>query len=138
MAKIEGAFMIRSRAIAAILVASGSLLGTAVQSHAVEQDGLFNDAELIFFYNSIGGGYGSASDFYYSKSSLSGYKFLSAGSGQGQYVKNNSASVINTDEFRARVYYNSDYGGPYDDVRANSARDLRNTYNDNASFRWVP
>jgi hypothetical protein len=63
--------------------------------------------------------------------------FSSPGSGQGQRVKNNAASVYNDTARTAEVCYNENYGGPCDRVAPYSWRNLNHTWNDNASFHWV-
>ena len=44
------------------------------------------------------------------------HQFVSSGSGQGQCVKNNTASVWNRTGKSVFVFYNSDFGGVYDEV----------------------
>lgn len=124
----------RSIGIASVLVLLAIL--APQRASAANQDGTINDNEFVFFFNSnLGGSY---SDFASSTANLAGYTFLKGGlAGYGQYVKNNSASVTNLRGSTARVYFNSNYAGPYDTVNAASSRNLVNTYNDNASFRWL-
>ncbi|MFH8717719.1 hypothetical protein [Streptomyces zaomyceticus] len=53
-------------------------------------------------------------------------------------VKNNaaSASVGNTGS-TARIFFNSNWAGVWDDVAPNSKRQLDKTYNNNASMNWL-
>ena len=113
----------------------GLSLSIAPAAHAANQDGTINSNEFVFYYNSYWAG--SFSDFTSAKSNLAGYVFLSSGSGQGQAVKNNSASVENYRNQHARVFFNSGYAGANDLVPALTGVQLSNTYNDNASFRWI-
>ncbi|MFD5749481.1 peptidase inhibitor family I36 protein [Streptomyces sp. NPDC127033] len=92
----------------------------------------------LYFNSNQQGSYrifeGNTTDF-------TGYTFSSSGAGQGQAVKNNAASASNGQSSAsvstARIYFNSNYGGVYDDVAPATSRNLVNTYNDNASFRWI-
>jgi hypothetical protein len=63
------------------------------------------------------------------------------GNGAGQSIKNNAASATNGHpSYIGVVYYNSWWKGAYDSFGGNAlpmARDLTNTYNNNASFKWV-
>ncbi|MFC8900468.1 hypothetical protein [Streptomyces cinereoruber] len=66
---------------------------------------------------------------------LAPYKFLGNGNGKGQPVKNNAASFYNGSFQITTVFFNSNYGGPCDTFEPHStAKQLRNTYNDNASL----
>ncbi|WP_282204356.1 hypothetical protein [Kitasatospora fiedleri] len=60
-----------------------------------------------------------------------------AGSGQG--IKNNAASAQNRNTgLSAKVYYNSGYRGAVDVLTPFSSWfQLKNTYNENASFLWA-
>jgi len=110
-------------------------LGLISTANAANQDGNPQYKEFNFYY--LSNIVGSLSDFENSKSNLSGYAFLSAGSGQGQAVKNNSASVSNNHPTKAvRVYFNSGYVGSYDNVNPITSRNLSVTYNENASFQF--
>lgn len=62
------------------------------------------------------------------------------GNGAGQHVKNNAASAGNwtyDDTCVARVHFNSYWKGVYDNIHTATPRNLVNTYNENASFKWV-
>ena len=93
--------------------------------------------EVCFYFNSAG--QGSMSDFTNAKANLSGYVFLTSGAGQGQAVKNNSASAKLRSGFGggACVYYNANFQGASDYIPANAgAVNLQKTYNENASFQY--
>lgn len=123
------------RSITSMVIAGAVAASLASPAHAAGQDGAIDNNEFIFFYNSSQAG--SISDFATNKADLAGYTFLKSGlSGYGQAVKNNSASVRNLRASVARVYFSSNYVGVYDEVAAESSRNLANTYNENASFRW--
>lgn len=114
----------------------GVTLFVSPAANAAAQDGVTHRSEFVFYYNS--GWKGSLSDFKSSKANLAGYNFLSNGNGKGQAVKNNSASVANFHSSRnARVYYNSNYAGANDLVPKYTKIQLTNTYNDNASYKWL-
>lgn len=126
---------IKSITIATVATAAVAVLA-APSAQAAGQDGSINNNEFIFYYNSNYAG--SFSDFTAGKSNLLGYTYLASGlAGYGQSVKNNAASVANLRGDAARVYYNSGYQGAFDHVGAESSRNLANTYNENASFRWL-
>ncbi|CAM3285266.1 hypothetical protein NODU109028_09260 [Nocardioides dubius] len=109
---------------------------TAAPADAAGQDGTLHDGEFGFYYNS--GCNGSMSDFATRKADLAGYKFLSGGAGQNTPVKNNSACAANARSTQnARVYFNSNYLGANDLIPADQYGNLTNTYNENASFRWL-
>ncbi|MFI7359225.1 hypothetical protein ACIBTP_35505 [Streptomyces avidinii] len=63
------------------------------------------------------------------------------GAGSGQGIKNNAASITNSHtSYGGTVYYNSWWQGAYDSVQparpTPASRNLSNTYNQNASFKW--
>ncbi|MER6916641.1 peptidase inhibitor family I36 protein [Streptomyces sp. NPDC000594] len=94
-----------------------------------------NPSHFCLFYNSnIQNAY---YPFWDKVPDFAGYTFRGAGAGAGQAVKNNAASAQNLQTgLVARVHFNSNYGGVYDNVGPTSWRNLANTYNDNASFDW--
>lgn len=122
-------------AVAATILSSALLTGLAPAASAGEHDGGCDGLELCLYYNS--GQAGAMHDFRYRISDFAPYRFLGSGNGSGLSVKNNAASARNRDGyFTARVYFNSGYAGPADDVAPLTARNLGDTYNDNASFNW--
>ncbi|MEU2454950.1 hypothetical protein ABZ605_33285 [Streptomyces sp. NPDC012765] len=63
------------------------------------------------------------------------------GNGSGQGIKNNAASIHNSHtSYGAVVYYNSWWQGASDGLQPGVptpvSRNLSNTYNQNASFKW--
>jgi hypothetical protein len=130
-----------AKVVAALTLAAAAAFGAggSAPAMAANRDGAVNEGEFIFYYNSAQYGYGSSSDFEYAVRDLVGYKFLSSGSGKGQYVKNNAAAGWNTFNYAAaRVYYNSNYGGFYDTFLANEKGNLISPLkNENASMSWV-
>lgn len=129
------------KSLASIALASAALVGFASPANAAHQDATVNSGEFVFFYNSNYAG--SYSDFLYVSSNLANYTFIKPGlSGYQTPVKNNSASVANYKYQTARVYFNSNWAGDYDQVGPGtgsnpSGRNLVKTYNDNASFKWI-
>ncbi|MBB4911653.1 peptidase inhibitor family I36 protein [Actinophytocola algeriensis] len=100
------------------------------------RDGKCDNLEFCLYYNSELGG--SVSDFDQRVSDFANYVFKGPGAGQGQSVKNNAASACNkTGRYTARVYYNSNYKGVYDDIPPYTCYNLTRTYNENASFQWL-
>lgn len=120
---------------ALIVTVTLTLSAVPAAAFAAGQDGVENAGELVFFYNSSLGG--SFVDIAKKKANLSCCTFITAGNGQGQSVKNNAASVKNWNTQKARIFYNSDYAGIYDTIDPLTAATLVNTYNNNASFKWV-
>lgn len=122
------------RVIASIVVA-GAVAAVASPAQAAGQDGTVENDEFIFYYNSNLAG--SFSDFATSKTNLDPYDFLKPGlAGYGQTIGDNAASVRNLRASTARVYVSTGYIGVYDQVAAESSRNLSLAYNNNASFRW--
>lgn len=97
-----------------------------------------DDWSLCLWYNSNEQGsyinvLGAVSDY-------AGMTFTSAGAGQGLPVKNDAASATNgqpSNGSTARIFYNSNYAGVYDDVAPSTSSNLVNTYNENASSEWI-
>ena len=129
----------RKLAVASTLAAAtlATTLGTVGLAQAdAPHNGVCEYGEICFHWDSNLGG--SFRDYVGQTPDFAGDTFVSSGAGQGQRVKNNSASAKNNWEIFARVYYNEWWSGPHDDVPAYSWRNLVNTWNDNASFYWGP
>jgi len=149
-----------ARAVAALVCAAPILLGTASAAHAdppvtkVYYDCKNGAWSTCFYYNSNGqgatGGFGSSiedliGNYYYCglgvAECLDEYAFTD-GSGNGDAIKNNAASV--TDGFydsSQYVYYNSDYQGPDQAITPNDGNptNLNSTLkNEDASLWAVP
>jgi len=124
---------------AAAVVLATAFTGTSAAdgvTAAEERNGECENLEFCLFYNSDLKG--SVSDHDDWVSDFAPYVFKGKGAGQGQVVKNNAASACNMmSRYTARVYYNSDYKGAYDDVEPRTCRNLDKTYNENASFKWL-
>ncbi|MFJ4534365.1 hypothetical protein ACIP39_00070 [Streptomyces tibetensis] len=74
------------------------------------QDGYIKSA-FTTFYSNVSDHWGTSQ---YQGSSLTTYRYVfgNGGNGNGQYMKNNAASVQNcAEDDNYRVYYNSGYGG---------------------------
>ncbi len=127
----------RIAAASAVLVTAGAAVGLAAPTAQAETR--CSTLYLCLYYNS--NQQGSFRVFVTNTPDFAGYTFTGDGAGYGQAVKNNAASATNgfpTSSGRsARIFYNSNYGGVYDNVGPSSARNLSNTYNENASFHWV-
>ncbi|SFR18221.1 hypothetical protein SAMN04488564_104744 [Lentzea waywayandensis] len=134
-----------SRKLARTVVA-GALAAVAVAvatpaASAAARDGVCNDNEIcLYHFSNLGG---SLSDFTgnianYGDSQPTCYEFKKpSAAGYLQCVKNNAASACNTTNRDIRVYFNSNYGGKYDTVPANTCRNLVNTYYENASHKFI-
>ncbi|MFI6427300.1 peptidase inhibitor family I36 protein [Promicromonospora sp. NPDC050880] len=127
-------------ATAAAVAAAVVVPGTAAQ--AATRDGICDAGEFCYYYNSDHAG--SISDFDvsvgdYGTEQPSCYDFKGAGAGQGLCLKNDAASVWNRSAKPVRVYYNSEYGGTYQEVAAGAKVNLNSTLkNNNASHRFGP
>ncbi len=64
-------------------------------------------------------------------------QFVSAGSGKGTYIYNNSASLRNNRAAGARSYYSVNYAGLSDYIQPNTWANLVYTRNNNRSFKWI-
>ncbi|MFA1549735.1 peptidase inhibitor family I36 protein [Actinomadura chokoriensis] len=109
---------------------------------AASRNGVCDSGEFCYYFNS--GNKGSLSDFTGSVADLgakqpSCYEFKSAGTGKGKCVKNNAASVWNRSSKTVRVYFNSGYGGKYQDFKAGAKGNLNSSLkNQNASHQFSP
>ncbi|AWW40566.1 MULTISPECIES: hypothetical protein [Streptomyces] len=116
------------------LVVAAATLGLATPASACSHG-------MNLYYNSNQAG--SSRCYEAPTSNFAGDVFTTSGAGQGQLVKNNAASARNYRTYAndtwptARIFFNSNWGGVYDEVQANSSRNLSNTYNENASYFWV-
>ncbi|WP_327735236.1 peptidase inhibitor family I36 protein [Streptomyces nojiriensis] len=117
------------RTLALLVAAAGVTIGMATPASAYAcQTGFF-----CLYYNSNQAGARWFTDG--DVPNLAGEIFTTWANGEGELVKNNAASTQNASNYCYRVYYNSNYAGPYDTVQAHSSRNLVNTYNNNASVR---
>jgi hypothetical protein len=123
-------------ATAAALGLAAALVTTAPTASATARDGVCETGEFCLYYNSDH--LGSRVDLVNSQrdygSGAGCITFVSAGAGQGQCVKNNTASVWNRTGKPVFVFYNADFGGVYDQIPADARVNLNaNVKNDNAS-----
>jgi murein DD-endopeptidase MepM/ murein hydrolase activator NlpD len=134
----------KALAIATAVVAIGgpALVAAAGPADAAARDGVCNSGEFCYYYNS--GEVGSISDFTtsiddYGSTQPSCYDFKGAGAGKGLCVKNNAASVWNRTSKTVRVFFNSGYGGAYQDFATGAKGNLNATLkNNNASHQIGP
>ena len=137
------ATMVRRIASAGSLLAltAGALLIPTSTASAVERDGVCDAGEVCLYYNS--NGEGSVSDFSgsipnYGGSQPNCYEFKGSGSGQGECVKNNAASVWNRTGDAVAVHYNSNYSGPSQTISNGELVNLRpELKNENASHSII-
>lgn len=129
------------RSVSAVLGLLLLALGLAAPASAASRDGICDAGEFCYYYNSNHSG--SISDFSGSLSDYgttlpSCYVFKGAGSGQGQCIKNNSASVWNRSTRAVRVYYNTSFGGTSQSIPSGAKTNLNSTlYNENASHQFI-
>lgn len=122
--------------LATVLAVAAGLVSTAPTASAAARNGVCESGEFCLYYNS--GTAGSLVDLVNSQRDYgtgSGcVAFVSSGSGRGQCVKNNTASVYNRTGKLVSVFYNSDFGGVYDVIPNGARVDLNaNVKNNNAS-----
>lgn len=132
--RVAGMLTVLVAAIASVAVVPGV-------ASAAGRDGVCDSGEFCYYYNSDNAG--SVSDFTdsvgdYGTTQPSCYEFKGAGNGQGLCVKNNAASVWNRTSKTVRVYYNSNFGGAYQDFAAGAKGNLNATVkNNNASHELL-
>jgi hypothetical protein len=129
------------RAAAAVVGVTALLVGGATAaSAATPRNGVCEPGEFCLYYLDDFGG--SLSDFTgsvanYGTSQPSCYDFKSAGAGQGLCIKNDARSAWNRSSRTVRVHFNSNYGGSYDTFAPGTSGNLVNTYDNNASHRFL-
>lgn len=122
--------------LVATLGLAAALVAAAPTATATARDGVCEAGEFCLYYNSDHGG--SRVDLVNSQrdygSGAGCIEFVSAGAGQGQCVKNNTASVWNRTGKPVFVFFSSDYGGVYDQLSDGAKVNLNaNVKNENAS-----
>ncbi|MFC4908505.1 peptidase inhibitor family I36 protein [Actinomadura gamaensis] len=126
----------------AVAAVGGSVLATAAPAMAAGRNGVCDNGEFCLYYNS--GQKGSVSDFTssvadYGAKQPSCFDFKGPGAGKGKCVKNSAASVWNRTGKTVRVYFNSNYGGKYQDFKAGTKGNLNSGLkNQNASHAIGP
>ncbi|MBO2453514.1 peptidase inhibitor family I36 protein [Actinomadura barringtoniae] len=130
-------------AATAVMAIGGSVFAsTAAPASAAARNGKCDSGEFCLYYNS--GLKGSLSDFTssvgdYGTKQPKCYDFKSKGAGKGMCVKNHAASAWNRSKKTVRVYYNSNFGGRYQDIKAGAKANLNSTLkNNNASHQIGP
>ncbi|WP_157249285.1 peptidoglycan DD-metalloendopeptidase family protein [Nonomuraea typhae] len=127
---------------ASVVLALGAMVVAASPAVAGGRDGVCDDGEFCYYFNS--GNQGSVSDFAgsvsnYASTQPSCYDFKGPGAGQGTCVKNAAASVWNRSRQVVRVFYNSGHAGTHQDfgpgVKGNLIPALKNQ---NASHEFNP
>ncbi|MGK5552680.1 peptidase inhibitor family I36 protein [Actinomadura kijaniata] len=129
-------------AATAAMALGGMALAVASPVSAAGRNGVCDSGEFCYYFNS--GAKGSVSDFTgsvadYGAKQPSCFDFKGAGEGKGRCVKNSAASVWNRSGKTVRVYFNSGYGGRYQDFKAGAKGDLNSGLkNQNASHQFSP
>src|SRR5689334_19386878 len=105
---------------AAVVAVSGTVLVSESPALATSRNGVCESGEFCYYFNS--GNKGSVSDFTgsvadYGATQPSCFDFKGPGAGKGKCVKNAAASVWNRSSKTVRVYFNSNYGGRYQDFK---------------------
>ena len=123
-------------ALVALAALTAAAIVAAPAANATARNGVCESGEFCLYYNS--GQAGSRVDLVNSQrdygSGTGCIEFVSSGAGQGQCVKNNTASVWNRTGKPVFVFYNSDFGGTYDQIPDGAQVNLNsNVYNNNAS-----
>jgi len=132
--------------LVASLLAIGIVVGGgAISASAGTGDGTVDNNEIGFYFSQDENGslwdsvYFTSTQFRFHNDTTSPWvTFISGGTGQGQKVRNNAASVWNRNPYKGLIYYSPNFGGYYDTVPAKSARNLSSSIrNNNASFQIV-
>ncbi|WP_217920141.1 peptidase inhibitor family I36 protein [Actinomadura sp. BRA 177] len=131
----------RLTAATAAMALGGAVLLPASPASAASRNGVCESGEFCYYYNSNNAG--SVSDFTgsiadYGTTQPSCYDFKGTGNGKGKCIKNEAASVWNRSSKTVRVYYNSNYGGTYQDFKAGAKGNLNSSLkNQNASHKFL-
>ncbi|MEV0402003.1 SpoIID/LytB domain-containing protein [Actinoallomurus sp. NPDC050550] len=126
---------------AAVVAISGMVLVSESPALAAGRNGKCESGEFCLYFNS--GNKGSLSDFAgsvadYGAKQPSCFDFKGPGAGKGKCVKNSAASVWNRSSKTVRVYFNSNYGGRYQDFKPGAKGNLNSGLkNQNASHRFL-
>ncbi|NHA68822.1 peptidoglycan DD-metalloendopeptidase family protein [Phycicoccus flavus] len=126
-----------ARSRIAVLAAAVAMIGTAVATAptaqaATARNGVCETGEFCLYYNS--GQQGSMVDLANGHkdygTGTNCVKFVSRGTGRGQCVKNNAASVWNRESAAVAVFYHSGWSGSIDtfgkDVKGDLRADMKN------------
>jgi hypothetical protein len=128
-------------ALAVLVVsAGGTVLAASPSMAATARNGVCESGEFCYYYNrdeagSVSDFAGSISD--YGTTEPDCYDFKGAGSGQGQCVKNNAASVWNRTGSPAIVFFNSGYGSTAQTIAAGAKANLVPALKNNNASHWL-
>ncbi len=128
-------------ATTAAIALGGAAAALASPASAASRNGVCESGEFCYYYNSNNAG--SVSDFTgsvanYGTEQPSCYDFRGRAA-EGLCIKNEAASVWNRSSKTVRVYYNSNYGGTYQDFKAGAKGNLNSSLkNQNASHQFSP
>ncbi|GAB3663298.1 hypothetical protein GCM10027589_26780 [Actinocorallia lasiicapitis] len=128
-------------AAAALLVGGTVLAATAAPAQAAGRNGVCESGEFCYYFNS--NAKGSVSDFTgsvadYAAKQPACYDFKGPGAGKGKCIKNEAASVWNRSRKTVRVYFNTGFGGKYQDFKAGAKGNLNAALkNQNASHKFL-
>ena len=134
------------RALTCVLVCAMAMLGGAVLASSASaktksRDGRCDSGEFCLYFHS--GNKGAISDFRdsvddYGKSQPRCYDFKGTKDGHGKCVKNNTAAVWNRTSRTVRVFYNSNFAGPHQDIKPRFKGNLNSSVkNKNASHEFL-
>lgn len=116
-----------------VAVLSASFMVTPSASAAEARNGVCESGEFCLYYNSDHGG--SMIDLAFGDKNYgagdSCTAFKTAGAGQGQCVKNNTASVWNRESSVVTVFYKSDWAGAVDSIPSGGKVNLSSTLKNN-------
>ena len=127
------------RTKSALFALSSALLCSAVlavpSAHAAARDGRCESGEFCLYFNS--GQAGSMVDMTnghkdYGSATATCVKFITAGAGRNECVKNHAASAWNRESTAVTVFYKSNWAGAIDAVVAGARANLTLTKNQNA------
>ena len=131
----------RLTAATAAMALGGAALVPASPASAATRNGVCESGEFCYYFNS--NNQGSVSDFTgsvadYGAKQPSCYDFKGPGAGKGKCVKNAAASAWNRGSKTVRVYFNSNYGGRYQDFKPGAKGNLNSGLkNQNASHKFL-
>ncbi len=110
-----------------------ALLTAPAAQAATAKNGVCESGEFCLYYNSDHGG--SLVDLANSQKTYGTgagcIEFVSTGSGKGQCVKNNTASVWNRESAVVTVFYKSDWAGSIDSIPSGAKVNLKSTLKNN-------
>ncbi|HEX5116095.1 MAG TPA: peptidase inhibitor family I36 protein [Pseudonocardiaceae bacterium] len=111
----------------AALAITAPLMAIGTPAFAAARDGVCDSGEFCYYFFS--GEQGSLSDFTgsvanYGTTEPTCFDFKGPGTGQGQCIKNNAESVWNRSSRTVTVFFNSNFGGPFQNIEPGQRIDL--------------